>query len=313
MTDIDGVHVQDLRVEVEVWDDEPTTLFARWYEHPSAIDEIAGPAAVLVCLPGGTYDHAYWDLDVPGEEYSFARWMAERGYVVVAFDSLGTGASTRPEHETGFPEQACATAAAVEVIREQVPEGTPIIAVGHSMGGYHAIVQQAAARSYDALAVLGTTIGVVGIIPLPDELIDAARGGPEARAAIIDAVVQSFAEPYAPGDRTDLRDAFHLADVPESVLRADVEQTTTVVPRLAAAQSTVPWFAAEAAAAVDVPVFLSYGEVDVSLAPYEEPKYFTGSNDVTLYVLRGSAHCHNMATTRLQQWRRLEQWLWSVV
>jgi pimeloyl-ACP methyl ester carboxylesterase len=309
----DGVTVEDLEFEVEVWDDEPTVLFGRWYEQPQAIDEIAGPAAVLVCLPGGTYDHAYWDLDVPGEEYSFARWMAERGYVVVAFDSLGTGASTRPDHETGFPEMACATAGAVEAIRERVPEGTPIVAVGHSMGGYHAIVQQAAAQSYDALAVLGTTIGVVGIIPLPQELVDAARGGPEARAGIIDAVVQGFTEQYVPGDRTDLRDAFHLPDVPQHVLTADVEQTTTVVPRRAAAESTVPWFAAEAAAAVDVPVFLSYGEVDVSLAPHEEPKYFTGSPDVTLFVLRGSAHCHNMATTRRVQWERIEQWLWSVV
>lgn len=118
----DPIVVQDLVFEVEVWDDEPTTLFARWYEHPQAIDEIAGPAAVLVCLPGGTYDHAYFDLDIPGEEYSFARWMAERGYVVVAFDSLGTGHSTRPTaHEVGFPEMACATAAAVEAIRDRVP------------------------------------------------------------------------------------------------------------------------------------------------------------------------------------------------
>lgn len=310
----DPIVVQDLVFEVEVWDDEPTTLFARWYEHPQAIDEIAGPAAVLVCLPGGTYDHAYFDLDIPGEEYSFARWMAERGYVVVAFDSLGTGHSTRPTaHEVGFPEMACATAAAVEAIRDRVPDDTPIIAVGHSMGGYHAVVQQAAVQSYDALAVLGTTIGVVGIIPLPEEMIEAARTGPEARAGIIDAVVQSFEEPYATGDRTDLRDAFHASDVPEHVLAADVEQTTTVVPRRAAAESTVPWFAAEAAAAVDVPVFLSYGAIDVSLAPHAEPGYFTGSPDVTLHVLAGSAHCHNMATTRHEQWERIEQWLWSVV
>lgn len=309
----DGIVVQDLEIEVEVWDDEPTVLFGRWYEHPQAIDEIAGPAAVLVCLPGGTYDHAYFDLDVPGEEYSFARWMAERGYVVVAFDSLGTGASSRPAHDVGFAEMACATAGAVEALRDNVPDGTPIVAVGHSMGGYHAIVQQAAAQTYDALAVLGTTIGVVGIIPLPDEMVDAARGAPEVRAGLIDAVLAGFTEPYVDGDRSAMLEAFHASDVPEHVLTADVDQTTTVVPRRAAAESTVPWFAREAAAAVDVPVFLSYGEIDVSLAPHDEPGYFPASPDVTLYVLRGSAHCHNMATTRHRQWERIEQWLWSVV
>ena len=38
-----------------------------------------------------------------------------------------------------------------------------------------------------------------------------------------------------------------------------------------------------------------------------------GRTTLTLYVLRGSAHCHNMATTRHDQWERIEQWLWSVV
>ncbi|MFO0691719.1 MAG: alpha/beta hydrolase [Myxococcota bacterium] len=310
----DPIVVQDLELEVNVWDDEPTTLFGRWYAHPEALEEIGGPAALLVCLPGGTYDHAYFDLDIPGDEYSFARWMAERGYVVLALDSLGTGRSTRPvAHEVGFAEMACATAEAVAAIRERVPPGTPIVAVGHSMGGYHAVVQQAAVQTYDALVVLGTTLGVVGIVPLPDEIVDAARSGPEARAGLIDAMSERFPEPYTSGDRSMLIEAFHAADVPEAVLAADGEQTTTVVPRRASAESLVPWFASEAAAAVDVPVFLGYGEIDVSLDPHAEPAYFSGSDDVTLFVLRGSAHCHNMASTRHVLWERLEQWIGSVV
>ncbi|SNQ48888.1 hypothetical protein FRACA_2890011 [Frankia canadensis] len=56
-----------------------------------------GPRPVLVAVPGGTYTRRYWHLVVPGRAgYSFAEDFARRGVVVVAFDNLGTGASTRP-------------------------------------------------------------------------------------------------------------------------------------------------------------------------------------------------------------------------
>jgi pimeloyl-ACP methyl ester carboxylesterase len=180
------------------------------------------------------------------------------------------------------------------------------------MGGYVVMLQQAAARSYTAVAILGTTIGVVGIIPVPDELINAATAGADARRALVEQMLPSFPDQFIPGDRTELIAAFHLDDLPHEVRDADLEQTTTVCPRLAAAEASVPYIAADAAAAIGVPVFLSYGEVDVSLAPHDEPAYFTGSDDVTLFMLRGSAHCHNMANTRTVQWDRIDRWINSL-
>jgi pimeloyl-ACP methyl ester carboxylesterase len=297
-----NVAVHDFSVEVEVWEDEPTALAGRWWSGQPGV-----PA--LVCLPGGTYDHRYFDLDVAGGGYSFACAFVDRGYTVVAFDQLGTGGSTWPRHETGLAEQARAAAGAVEAVRKQLPGGTAVVGVGHSMGGYVAMVQQASARSYDAVAILGTTVGVVGIIPLPEELVNAAAGGAAARRALVEQMLPSFADQFIPGDRTDLLAAFHLDDLPPAVREADVEQTTTVCPRLAAAEATVPYITAEAAAAIEVPVFLGYGEVDVSLSPHDEPSYFANSDDVTLFVLPGSAHCHNMANTRTVLWDRMDRWI----
>src|SRR5688572_30365472 len=43
-----------------------------------------------VAVHGATYDHAYWDFpSVNGENYSYARYMANRGYAVLALDQIG--------------------------------------------------------------------------------------------------------------------------------------------------------------------------------------------------------------------------------
>jgi pimeloyl-ACP methyl ester carboxylesterase len=298
------VDVRDLTVEVPVWDDEPVTMFARWFAPDAPVPGL--PA--LVCLPGGTYDHNYWDLDVPGSQYSFARELAGRGYHVVALDNVGTGRSTQPARDAGLVDLAAGADGVVAEFRRLLPEGTRVVGLGHSMGGYTLVVQQGTFRTFDAVAVLGSAIGVSCLLPIPDDVIETARSGPEARDALVDAMVETFPARYMIGGREHMMGAFHLADVPEVVTDADLAQTVTYLPRLAAAQSATPWFTAPLAAVIDVPVFLAFGEVDVSPAPHEEPAHFRGSADVTLFLLAGSSHCHNMATTRYALWDRLDLW-----
>jgi pimeloyl-ACP methyl ester carboxylesterase len=302
------MQARDLSVDVDLWDDEDVAVFGRLFEP----DEPDGALPLLFCLPGGTYGHRYWDLEVPGGGYSFAAEMCTRGYSVVAIDNLGTGASSRPEHRAGLAELAAAADAVVELVRRELSPRA-VVGVGHSMGGYTLVTQQASARSCDAIAVLGSVIGPSTIVPIPDEVVESARGGPDARTALADA-----AEPFIPGDFVPTArvgggmEVFHLDDVPQHVLDADVAQTATNLSSRAAAEASVPWFTSDAAATIDVPVFLAFGQVDVSPSPYEEPGCFTASRDVTLFVLAQSAHCHNMATTRLLLWDRLDRWVRSL-
>jgi pimeloyl-ACP methyl ester carboxylesterase len=277
------------------------------YFPPSSADEAR---AVLVCLPGGTYTRGYFDLDVPG--YSYARDAAARGFPVVSFDQLGTGASSRPDREIDLADQGTAVDAALERLPEILGRGGPFLAVGHSMGGYVAMVQQAAHRSYAGLAILGTTNAAVGPLNLPDDMVAAARS-PEGRASLIDQIAGAMPDRYIQGDRADLSPWFHLTDVPADVVERDLATTLTVVPRRAAAGSSVPYVTADAAAEVDVPVFLAYGDVDVSIDPRTEPAAFSRSRDLTLYVLPASGHCHNMASSRALLWDRLALWCESVV
>lgn len=273
----------------------------------------AGDRPLLVCLPGGTYTRGYWDLQLPGHPgYSFARTAAGEGFPVVTLDSLGTGGSTRPEREIALTDQAAAAASAVAQIPEKLGLTTPAVAVGHSMGGYLAMLQQAASGSYAGLAILGTTNQAIGPLNLPAEVIQAATTA-EGRAALVDQMTAGIPDPYVAGDRAPLRSWFHLDDVPDELIAADEAATLTVVPRRCAAATTVPGITADAADAIEVPVFLAYGDVDVSPDPHAEPAFFARSNDVTLYVLARSGHCHNLAGTRRKLWDRLLWWCETAV
>jgi pimeloyl-ACP methyl ester carboxylesterase len=208
-------------------------------------------------------------------------------------------------------DQARAVDAALKRMPETLGRSGPFVAVGHSMGGYVAMVQQATHGSYAALAVLGTTNGAVGPLDLPEELVTAA-GSREGRTALIDQVAGAMPDLYIEGDRSALQPWFHLDDVPQDVVERDLASTLTVVPRRAAAASSVPYVTAAEAAEIAVPVFLAYGEVDVSINPHAEPGAFRNSRDVTLFVLPGSGHCHNMAGSRQLLWDRLARWCETV-
>jgi hypothetical protein len=109
----------------------------------------------------------------------------------------------------------------------------------------------------------------VRILDLPTDLIAAARQGSEQRQHLVETLLQGFPSPYLEGGRGPLMSSFHLDDVPGAVIEADLT-TETVVPRLAAAQSTVPGIARDAAAQIDVPLFLGFGATDVSPSPHNE-------------------------------------------
>jgi len=288
---------------------EPTTVEGTVFAAEGPADE----RPVLVCLPGGTYTRAYWDLEVPGHEgYSFARAAAGRGFTVVTLDGLGTGESSRPAREVDLAVQAEGAAAVVAQLPDLLGRNAPVVAVGHSMGGYLALTQQAAHHSYAGLAILGTTNLPVVQLDLPPEVV-AAAATPEGRVAVIDQIASAIPEPYILGDRAPMRSWFHLEDVPTAVIEADDASTLTVVPRRCAAESSTPGVTLAAAEAVRVPVFVAYGEVDVSPDPHTDAACYRSSSDVTLYLLAGSAHCHNMARTRQRLWDRLLDWCASAI
>src|SRR5688572_13352160 len=66
-----------------------------------------------------------------------------------------------------------------------------------------------------------------------------------------------------------------------------------------------PGAVAREAGAVRVPVFLAYGEIDVTPEPLADAAMFRSTCDLTLLIVPRMAHMHNFAPTRLNLWRRM--------
>ena len=62
------------------------------------------------------------------------------------------------------------------------------------------------------------------------------------------------------------------------------------------------------AAAIEVPVFIANGEIDVCPDPLIEPSAYSKSPDITTMILPSASHMHNFASTREILWKRLENW-----
>lgn len=287
---------------------ERASLAATYY--PARTADAA--AAVLVCLPGGTYSREYWDLNIPGRDrYSFAEFASENGYAVVTIDPLGTGESSKPERDFDFTDIAAALALGVSALPEITGDNVPPVAIAHSLGGYLAITQQSLFPSYAGLAVLGCTNQHVAPLNL-DAAFIARAATAEGRAELAEQILTALTEPYAEGPREYLQSWFHLADVPADVVAADAIIAKSIVPR-AFGTAMIPGVVAEHAARIEIPVLTGFGIVDVSPDPRAEAGLYRSSSDITTVVLAGSAHCHNMAATRHQLWRRLLIWTATVV
>lgn len=284
---------------------ERASLAATYYPPPGA------PGAVLLCLPGGTYSREYWDLNIAGRSgYSFAEFATEKGYSVVTIDPLGTGESSKPARDFGFTDIAAALARAVSALPDVTGGRVPVVAVAHSLGAYLAIVQQSLFSSYAGLAALGCTNQHVAPLNLDPGFI-ARAATPRGREELAGQILAALPDPYADAPREYLQSWFHLDDVPADVVAADCVTAKSVVPRVFGT-AMVPGVVADHAARIGVPVLLGYGAVDVSPDPRAEAALFRSSPDITTVVLAGSAHCHNMASSRHRLWRRLLDWVATV-
>lgn len=288
-----------------------------------APDELAGDdVRVLVCWPGGSYGRDYWDIRLPGRDgYSFAEHMTSRGFLVVAVDPLGVGGSGRPADGSLCTYEALAAAAhgAVEVLRARLADGSlaaglpPIaeprmIGVGHSMGGGLVAIQQAQWASYDGIAVLGYTHGV------KTRSVD--RGDDASlRSTAVELAKGFWGSQWEAGygvvDKVPHQGWLNGPDVPAEIIAAD-NANSVVWAAWPYIDALHVGYTAARAAHVSSPVFVAFGEFDISDQPRDEPAFYERADDITLFVLAGSYHCHNYQDRRADLWDRIGRWATGV-
>lgn len=272
---------------------------------------LGGNPPVLVALPGGGYTRHYFDLREPG--YSQAEYHVARGIVVIAIDHLRVGESDIPDlEEASLSACAAANHAAVQVILDKLRTGTleanapaiqtaAVIGMGQSMGGHIGLLMQANHRSFDGLAMLGSSV-VSTRLPARDPGKDVCLlGNPDPAAGLMALVGFDFTF------------AFHWEDVPDRFAEADIagQRGSGPLPYWRSATTPnagaglLPGHLAGAAAVVAVPTLLGMGERDVCQDPLRELAAFMSTRDLALFVAPKMAHMHNFAGTRELMWRRL--------
>jgi pimeloyl-ACP methyl ester carboxylesterase len=253
-----------------------------------------------------------------------ARHLAGRGFVIVALDHLGLGASS-PLDDICIvtPQVAAATHDhAVRAIADRLRTGTlvhglpafapnALVGLGHSMGGMVIVAEQAGHGTFDAIVVLGHSGDGTWEALTDDErlLMDVPREDRE-QAMIELARVRARGLPPETARRAPPGSFFNI-DVPRAVKGAFGAQRTELLYSCALS-TMIPGHTDTEKAAIEVPVFLAFGDHDLT-ADYEgNASRYTSSPDVTLFVLRDSAHCHNQASSRAELWDRVACWITSV-
>jgi pimeloyl-ACP methyl ester carboxylesterase len=269
---------------------------------------------VLFCFPGGGITRGYWHIDAPAPlgNYSFSEHMTARGFVVVAVDHLGVGASSRVDNPAEYTSEVVADVDAfvVDHVTARLRDGSALpglapiphvrrIAVGHSMGAIFSIWQQTRHRPFDALALLGWGASGLRI----DELAEFTAESKRNRAAW-------NADDSAPGGTAT-----------SDLLLAGMPVPIEVYPLLEACGTDfVPLDGmerlsrgSEILAAVDVPTFIGVGDRDIMQGdPREIPNALPSCDDITLFVLRDAGHNQNVAPNREQFWDRIAAWVDSL-
>jgi hypothetical protein len=311
-----------------------------WLREPTAAWPGARPPLVY-CLPGGYCSTGYFDLRVEGMPgWSMAEHLAARGAFVASLDHLGIGTSSRVGDLFAVTPRLLAAvhARALEAVRALVGHDVVTVGLGHSMGGMIATVQQARHRSFDALVVLGHGgEGLPQFVPdIPDIPAGTGTGngaaagngagagaGAGAAHGAGDGVGQSAGDdlhrrlaelartraanpPAAP--RKLPPNSFFLPDVPSEVRRAFAAQQADLLPACGLA-SLIPGSTDADKAAVDVPIFVGFGDHDLTGDYAGSLARYRAARDATLYVLPGSAHCQNQAVTATRLWDRIAAWM----
>jgi pimeloyl-ACP methyl ester carboxylesterase len=321
----------DLRVPVPSAEGEQPGWEIAATVYLPAGDALPSRPAALVLMPGGGYGRRYFDLPVPG--FSQAEHHARQGTVVVAIDHLGAGDSSVPPVEvTTLPTVAAANHAAVVTVLGRLRAGTlapgvpsldlaGVVGAGQSLGGHALAAMQAGHRTFDGVAMLGSSMAgtTMPLRPGAPEVAVPDGATPEQTALLVLANTDwnwvyhwqdaSVAEPGPPHDLASLAAADIAAGLPAR--RSAPEWGSLTYPGYGAAMM-LPGVMAGEAARIDVPVLLATGERDVCRPPAEEIATFTAATDISVFVVPRSAHMHNFAATRTLLWERLDEFVTHV-
>jgi pimeloyl-ACP methyl ester carboxylesterase len=102
------------------------------------------------------------------------------------------------------------------------------------------------------------------------------------------------------------------SDGPADQIEAAMAKADTRLLALVGMTALVPGSIRPELDQIDVPTLVALGEDDIAGDIAALPGQLPACRDLTLFVLAGAGHNHNVADTRLDLWRRVLRWIDSV-
>lgn len=278
-----------------------------------------------VCVPGGGMSRRYFDLDVAGQNgtFSMARHLAAGGDLVVTIDPPGVGESDAPDDGYTLTPRVVADilAAALDGLGAELRSDAfaaaaglcgvvprAVVGLGHSAGALLVAFQQAHHHSYDVLALLGFSASGLPDVLNEDELRYA--GHPEWLSEDVRNLARArFGEPLPEWSSS-------MGEFGPHAVAAQVDMALAAASSrllaLVGMTAIVPGSVQPELDQLRVPIFAALGEYDLGGRLDVLSGQLPGCGDLTLFLLEGAGHNHNVAVNRRLLWDRVARWAASV-
>ena len=123
---------------------------------------ISGPGRVIeLTIPGGTYNHTYWDFPYEPQTYSYVQATNAAGYSTFNIDRIGTGMSSHPLLSI-VDVTMYTNAYVIHEIVQDLRSGkignqlfSQVVLVGHSLGSVDAWLEAGTYHDVDGVIITG--------------------------------------------------------------------------------------------------------------------------------------------------------------
>ena len=245
---------------------------------------------LLFCLPGGGASAEFFNLD---PTYSFAQLMSKLGYDVITMDHPGTVINSLPtDHPFLKPRQAADYLATVlDKLQTQADlNHARAFGIGHSMGGMTTTLIQARHKTFDGIALLGSSAGGLewGLSDEEKAYIDR----PAAFARDLEKLTlakfgQAFTDiPNGPSGKS----ITFGGETPELTQR--LREISCELYAAGGMMSMIRGSFKAEVEAISVPMFFAFGDHDIGIPPEEAPKDFINASSTELVILENTGHNH---------------------
>lgn len=292
------IKVKRVTFDVTLSDSNTYELVGYLYYHGSYKHRL-----LQVALHGATFSHLYWDMpNINDHGYSYARYMADEGYAVLALDQLGTGESDNPDGDfLNVAESASALHQVLASLRSHCNpldyEFDKIVAVGHSLGASTILYAEA---NYGAV-VDGMVLAGYAVSPHPFPTVADLAPYFVNPYFYIDGPTRSTFDYYTPNADPDVMtyDETYLVD---QVARQ------SVIDNFGYPIDPTPLNLDN----ITAPVFVQSGDQDVLYnGSYisTDPLYLPNAESVALSVLPDVGHAVNFHLTNQSSWDEIVTWI----